>query len=103
GVDQSRMATYLKAWRPAIKPYYDVAMRDGVAWSVAAAAAPAWAKRVFPHLDPQEAVHELWQQIFAATRVTAPDPVAAWREHAAELGRAKEKLNSKSYAALCFR
>lgn len=103
GVDQSRMASYLKAWRPAIKPYYDIAMRDGVAWSVGAAAAPAWAKRVFPHLGTDEAVHELWKQIFAATRVTADDPVAAWREHASVLGRVKERLNSKRYAALRFR
>lgn len=102
GTEPSRMAAYLKAWRPAIKPYYDIAMRDGVAWSVGAAAAPAWAKRVFPELDTAAAVEKLWEQIFAATRVLAEDPLAAWRDHAASLGEAKGRLNEKRYAALRF-
>jgi len=100
GTDPKRMAAYLGAWRPALKPYYELAMTDRIAWSVAAAAAPAWAKRVFPQLSASAAVDKLWDAIFEATRVTAPDPIAAWSEHAATLGEAKGKLNEKNYQAL---
>jgi len=103
GTDPDRFSTYMKAWRPAVKPYSDVAMNDGIAWSVAAAAAPAWAKRVFPGLPESEAVAKLWDAIFAATRIDEPDPVAAWRAHTDRLKAMKDRLNDQRFAALRFR
>lgn len=103
GTDLDRFSTYMKAWRPAVKPYSDVAMNDGIAWSVAAAAAPAWAKRVFPGLPESEAVAKLWDAIFAATRIDEPDPVAAWRAHTDRLKAMKDRLNDQRFAALRFR
>lgn len=103
GTDPDRFSTYMKAWRPAVKPYSDVAMNDGIAWSVAAAAAPAWAKRVFPGLPESEAVAKLWDAIFAATRIDEPDPVGAWRAHTDRLKAMKERLNEQRFAALRFR
>lgn len=103
GTDPDRFSTYLKAWRPAVKAYSDIAMKDGIAWSVAAAAAPAWAKRVFPGLPEAEAVARLWDAIFAATRIHEPDPVGAWRAHTDELKTVKERLNARRFAALRFR
>ncbi len=103
GTDPRRMATYLRSWRPLLKPYYDIAMRDGIAWSVAAAASPAWARRVFPDLDEERAVARLWELIFRAVRLDEEDPVAAWRAHLDLLLAAKSRLNVKRYAALRFR
>ena len=103
GTDPKRMATYLKNWRPLLKPYYDMAMRDGIAWSIGAAASPAWAKRVFPELPEDEAVEKLWQLIFKAVRLDAEDPAAAWQEHLHRLDSAKSGLNKKGYAALRLR
>lgn len=103
GTDPERFATYLKAWRPAVKPYYDLSMSDRVAWCVAAAASPAWAAKVFPHLPADAAVDALWDAIFTATRMTEPDPVAAWRSHNDGLARRKARLNERRYAALRFR
>ena len=103
GTDPKRMASYLESWRPKLKPYYDLAMNDAIAWCVAAAASPAWALRVFPQLSTAAAVDKLWDAIFDATRITTPDPVAAWREHADTLLQAKSKLNEKRYKALHFK
>ncbi len=103
GTDPRRMATYLKSWRPLLKPYYDIAMRDGIAWSVAAAASPAWASRVFPDLAPEQAVARLWDLIFRAVRLDEEDQVAAWRAHLDQLLAARGRLNRKRYAALRFR
>lgn len=102
GTDPKRMATFLEAWRPNLKPYYDMAMNDQIPWCVSAAASPAWAQRVFPRLSEAAAVERLWDAIFDATRVTTEDPVAAWREHADMLLAAKTRLNEKRYAALHF-
>ncbi len=102
GTDPRRFATYLAAWRPAVKPYTDLAMADSIAWSVAAAAGPAWARKAFPDLDEEQAVAALWDAIFAATRIDTPDPTAAWHEHAARLKTAKERLNTKRFSALRF-
>ncbi len=103
GTDPKRMATYLKSWRPRLKPYYEIAMRDGIAWCVAAAASPAWARRVFPELPEAEAVQELWNTIFHAVRLDTEDPAAAWDQHLGDLRVAKEQLNAKRYVALRFR
>ena len=102
GIDPKRMSTYLAAWRPNLRPYYDMAMNDVIPWCVAAAASPAWAQRVFPQLSAAAAVDKLWDAIFDATRVTTADPVAAWREHAEVLLKAKSGLNAKRYRALRF-
>lgn len=103
GTDPDRFSTYLKAWRPATKPYSDLAMNDRIAWSVAAAAAPAWAKRVFPDLPEADAVAKLWDAIFAATRIDEADPVGAWRSHTDGLKAMKQRLNEQRFAALRFR
>lgn len=102
GTDPRRYAAYLAAWRPAVKQFTDLSMSDSIAWCVAAAASPAWARRVFPDLDEDRALDALWNAIFSATRVDTPDPVAAWRDHAAGLKVVKDNLNSKRYSALRF-
>lgn len=103
GTDPQRMATYLKNWRPLLKPYYEFAMSDRIAWCVSAAASPAWARRVFPDLPEAQAVEKLWDLIFRAVRLDADDPAAAWQAHLGRLATAKSRLNEKGYAALRFR
>jgi len=103
GTQPERFAAFQRAWRPATRPYSDLAMSDRIAWCVAAASAPAWARKVFPKLPEDEAVAALWEAIFTATRVTEPDPVAAWRAHNEGLSRRKRLLNDQRFAALLFK
>lgn len=103
GTDPAGYAEYMQAWRPATRPYSEIAMRGDIAWTVAAAASPAWARRVFPGLPEAEAVASLWDAIFMATRVDTGNPVEAWREHSAMLAAWKERLNARRYSALHFR
>ena len=103
GTDPDNFATYMKVWRKAVKPFGDLTMRDAIAWCVAAAAAPAWARRVFPGLPEGEAVAKLWDAIFTATRIDQPDPVGAWREHSDSLKRKRELLNERRYQTLHLR
>jgi aminopeptidase len=56
-----------------------------------------------PHHVPgppeAEAVARLWEAIFAASRVDAPDPVAAWAEHNRALEVRTRLMNGKAYAS----
>lgn len=88
-----------KAYMPALS---HIANFD-INWTIVSYASPAWAKAMFPD-DPEDiAVAKLWHAIFAASRVDAPDPVAAWAAHNAELQARTARLNGQRYAALRFR
>ena len=88
-----------KAYRPAL----ELITRHDINWTIIAAATPAWAATVFPDLSANQALTRLWDAIFAASRVDAPDPVAAWKAHDAGLHRRAELLNAKRYSALHFK
>ena len=88
-----------KAYRPAL----ELITRHEINWTIVACATPAWAAAVFPDLPADEALAKLWDAIFAASRADQPDPVAAWKEHDANLRARAKRLNDKRYSALHFR
>jgi aminopeptidase len=87
------------AYRPALELITDTVIN----WSICAAASPAWARAVYPDLPADAALAKLWDAIFAASRVDAEDPIAAWESHNATLMARRRMLNQKRYAALHFR
>jgi aminopeptidase len=88
-----------KAYRPAL----ELITRHDINWTIVPCATPAWARTVFPNASEEAAVEQLWEAIFAATRVNSPDPVEAWRKHSADLQRRVEFLNQRRFATLHFR
>jgi aminopeptidase len=88
-----------KAYRPAL----ELITRHEINWTIVASATPAWAAAVFPDLPKDEALARLWSAIFAASRADQQDPVAAWKEHDANLHARAKWLNEKRYSALHFR
>ncbi len=88
-----------RAYRPAL----ELITRHDINWTIVAAATPAWARAVFPELEPEAALARLWDAIFAASRVDGPDPVAAWKKHDASLHARAGRLNARRYAGLHFR
>ncbi len=103
GTEPERWATYARAWQRANRAYQQIAMNDGIAWSVAAYGGLAWARKAFPGVEDVQAVESLWDAIFAASRVTEPDPVAAWEQHNGRIKGWGERLNGRRYAAVRFR
>jgi aminopeptidase len=67
-------------------------------WTIVAAPTPGWARQVFGEPD----VERLWDAVAAATRLGEPDPVAAWREHAAMLQARADALNERAFDAVRF-
>ena len=87
-----------KASRPAL----DLITRHEINWSIIAAATPQWAALAFPNETPDAGLAKLWDAIFAATRVDADDPVAAWKAHSQHLQARAALLNLKRFDALHF-
>ena len=103
GQDPGRVARANRARSVAYRPALELITSFGINWTIASYATPAWARTMFPDLPEDEAVATLWDAIFAASRIDAPDPVAAWAAHNAVLQARTTMLNAKHYAALHFR
>ena len=103
GQDPDRIARANRARSRAYRPALDLISTSAINWALVAAATPAWAKAVFPGESEDRAMAQLWDAIFAASRVDAPDPVAAWGVHNAALMARRRMLNERRYAALHFR
>ncbi|HEX8037013.1 MAG TPA: aminopeptidase [Ktedonobacterales bacterium] len=103
GADQQRLQTVLRTAQQALRAFSEAAGRMEHAWLVASIATPAWAQVVYPELAEDEAVAALWANIFSATRIDTPDPVAAWNTHLDELKRHTDQLNRAHFARLHYR
>ena len=97
-VNTGRMANY-----HAIKRFYDEGIdKSLVHWTLAAAATPGWAKKVFPEKSAEEGESLLWNEIFRICRLDRPDFLSAWQEHNAQLRTRARRLSDLSIASLHF-
>jgi aminopeptidase len=68
-------------------------------WTVVAAPNPGWAREVFGEPD----VERLWDAVATAMRLDEADPVASWRERAAELAARGLALNGLALTEVHYR
>ncbi len=80
GVDQEKMSKVRQAQYPQVKPFR-LALENKHQWCIAAVPGKAWAKKVFPDLDEEQAEEKLWEVILKASRADGKNPVEAWAEH----------------------
>ena len=102
GVDPARISQVQRTEGQAAAPLSRLISADAINWCVVGYATPAWAARVFPDRPPDEQQARLWEAIFHTVRLDAPDPLAAWEAHAAELAARTAFLNERQYTALHF-
>lgn len=100
--DPARVARANKANSVAYKPALEHISNFGINWNICSYPNPSWAAQVFPDLPIEEAVRKLADAIFAASRVDLDDPVAAWRQHNAELAKRSAWLNGERFSALKY-
>jgi aminopeptidase len=101
--DPEKVGRANRALSKASRPAMELITRHAINWTIVAAATPAWAASVFPAETKKVAMAKLWDAIFAASRVDAPDPVAAWRSHDDGLRQRAALLNDRRYSTLHFR
>ncbi|MFC0522085.1 aminopeptidase [Pontibacillus salicampi] len=103
GIDSTRISAANKASGEAMQNFRQYTMNDKISWSIIAIPNAEWAKKVFPHESEAAAVDKLWEHIFDITRVNQNDPIAAWNEHNAILGKARDFLNQKQFKKLVYK
>ncbi|MGN0823116.1 MAG: aminopeptidase, partial [Candidatus Gallimonas sp.] len=102
GIDQEKMTAVRLSRMKAFKPYRD-AMDNRYQWCIAAVPGKKWAKKVFPHLNVNQAVEKLWDAILTASRADGPDPVREWMRHNDEIAKRCDYLNGLGLVALEYK
>ncbi|NLE84469.1 MAG: aminopeptidase [Chloroflexi bacterium] len=100
--DPARIAQWQRVAGKASKRIQHYTMQNEVKWCITAVASPAWAAAVFPELPEDEAMQMLWENIYMATRVDQPDPVAAWEEHDLKLKQHRKYLNEARFESIRY-
>lgn len=103
GIDSSRVSRAVKAAAIARKEYSTYTRNSKISWSLIKAPTRAWANKVFADLPEEERVDAMWEAVFRMARVNTEDPIAAWRDHIAQLKQSQNRLNEKSYKSLHYR
>lgn len=90
-------------YRQSLKRYYAEGVgKSRVQWTVAAAATPKWAKKVFPELDENKAYIALWDSIFKICRADQSDCLEFWDRHQRYLRERGQKLTDLQIKELHF-
>ena len=103
GQDPEKIARANRARSQAYRPALELITSFAINWNLVPAATPGWAREVFPELPPDAALAALWDAIFKACRVDAPDPVAEWARHNATLHARTAMLNARNFRELRYR
>jgi aminopeptidase len=85
---------------PRVKEWMKITNDRTVNWSVAPGPTDAWAKLVYPELEPAEALDRLWDAVARVCRLDEEDPAAAWRERSSDLAAAADRLTERRFDAL---
>ena len=102
GQDPEKVSRANRALSKAYKPAQSKIVNFDINWTVVPYPGAAWARQVFQDDDEDAAVGKLAEAIFAATRISTVDPIAAWAEHNARLMERQTWLTSKNFSALKY-
>jgi aminopeptidase len=90
-------------YKKSLKKFYEEGIgHSKVQWTVAAAATPAWGKRVFPELNEKAAYEALWKEIFKICRVDQSNYLELWKTHNGLLEQRAKKLTEMQIKYLHF-
>ena len=96
GVDPAKATAFPVEERLAFR---DAIRTQQLRWTVVAAPNPGWAREVFGEPD----VERLWDAVATAMRLDEADPVACWRERAAQLGVRARALSALELTEVRYR
>jgi aminopeptidase len=102
GQDPAKVSRANRANSAAYRPALELITGFDINWNIVSYPTLAWAKLVFPNDSDDVAVGKLAEAIFAASRVDRDDPIAAWKEHNANLKKRWTWLNEKQFASLHY-
>ena len=98
-IDPHKLQAASMSRSKAMRFYSEAIMKDENPWTVAGIATKAWAKKVYPNADTEDAVKNLWQAIFDMSRVSETT-IADWKEHTTTVDGQAKKLTEAAYLSL---
>ncbi len=101
-MDPDKVSRANKANNIAYKPAREKITEFKINWNIISWPGKAWAKRVFPEIEEEEAVKKLGEAIFHASRVSSDDPIKEWDEHNKNLRKRTNWLNSMNFQSLHY-
>jgi aminopeptidase len=87
---------------PSLRETLEVVEARSVAWTISPFATEAWARVVFPELEPAAALDALWRDLEHVCRLDEPDPIEAWERRIGEIWEAASRLDALELDALRF-
>lgn len=103
GVPAERVAALRRIGWENFGPVAQRLVQGATNWTVAPAPSPAWAHAAYPDLPSDQRLAALWQDVFTASRVNEPSPVAAWELHLRLLRRECASLNQQRLRTLRYK
>ena len=103
GQDPSKVSRANKATSIAAKPAMERITRFDINWNLISWPGKAWARKMFPELDQENAQRKLADAIFTASRVNSSDPISEWKKHNINLRKWSDWLNSQNFYALSYK
>ena len=97
GIDSEKIGAYQKTRGQALKPYYDKIMVNELQWNIISVPTLAWAKKVFPNVNDDEAIDLLWNAILKSTKADTENPIETWKNHLSILKEKMDYLNNKQF------
>jgi aminopeptidase len=97
GIDPARAGRDLLPYLPNTHKVVDASTTN---WCVAPGPTAGWARLVYPELDADAALDELWRAIAHVCRLDEPDPAQAWRDRAARLESIARTLTERRFDAI---
>lgn len=97
GIDSEKIGAYQKTRGQALKPYYDKIMVNELQWNIISVPTLAWAKKVFPNVNDDEAIDMLWNAILKSTKADSENPIETWKNHLSILKEKMDYLNNKQF------
>ncbi|HEU5243236.1 MAG TPA: aminopeptidase [Gaiellaceae bacterium] len=87
---------------PSVREILKTVEDRSIAWTISPFPTKAWARMVFPELDPSAAVDALWRDLEHICRLDEPDPVDAWQRRIREIWEAASRLDELDLDTLRF-
>ena len=103
GIDAEKIKESSLARMKAMKQFQYYTMNNIGQWSIIAYPNLAWAKKVFPDKNDEQAMESLWQAILSTSRVELNKTIDNWEKHNKEIHDHCRILNEYNFRSLHFK
>ncbi len=97
GVDPTRMG---RDFLPYVAETPKIVNERTTNWTAGPYPNLGWAQRVYPDVEPDEALDKLWDEVVHILRLDTDDPVSAWRERMQVIVASAERLTERRFDAI---